>query len=95
MKKPTPPDLQTLIINELKANRSDLPRLSKLSGVPYRWIRAVASGQISAPNFRRTVKIARFLGIRVMWEPCQHFNRFEDPGEFVPTVRVSSPRDGS
>src|SRR6266853_2071510 len=93
MRKPKPPsrDLQTLILNELKQNRREMHRLSKLSGIPYRWLRAVAGGHIRSPNFSRMVRVATFVGIRVIWEPCQHFNKFQDPGEFIPS---QIPRDG-
>src|SRR6266853_596008 len=68
MRKPKPPsrDLQTLILNELKQNRREMHRLSKLSGIPYRWPRAVAGGHIRSPNFSRLVRVATFVGIRVI-----------------------------
>ena len=68
-------DIQTLVLKELNANRKQFTRLAELSKVSYRYIHAVASGQIKDPAFRKLVHLAGFLGIRVTHETCNHFNK--------------------
>ena len=90
-----PRDIQTLVVQELKANDGEISRLSRLSGISYRYLNAVKTGQIKNPSFRNMVKVAAYLGIRVIWEPCPHFNRFDTPKfeEYVP-LGVRPPAEG-
>lgn len=85
MPTPRPPtgdnlknDIQTLVLKELNKSREHFVRLADLSGFSYRYIHAVASGQIKDPAFNKLVHLASFLGIRVTHEPCNHFNKRED-----------------
>jgi transcriptional regulator with XRE-family HTH domain len=93
---PEPRDIQTMVVGELNANKGELARLARLSGISYRYIGAIANGQIKNPSFRNLVKIAAYLGVRVIWEPCAHFNRFDEPKfeEYVPLGLRHPPEGG-
>lgn len=63
---------------ELRANRGDWPRLSKLTGgkISYRWLIAFAAGTIREPSFTRLVSLASYLGFRIEVLPGKHFAKF-------------------
>jgi len=67
-----PADIQQLVLNELKktVKERQLMRLSRLSKMSYRYLLAVAHGDIADPSFRKLTHLASFLGIRVTHEIC-------------------------
>lgn len=61
---------------DLRKNRPALLRLSRISGLPHRWITAFMEGAIREPSFSRISALGEYLGIRVVTKPGKHFNDF-------------------
>jgi hypothetical protein len=61
---------------DLRKRRASLLRLSRISGLPHRWIVAFTDGQIREPSFPRVVELARYLGLRITVRPGAHFDKF-------------------
>lgn len=68
-------DAQDVVIGKLLLNRGRISEISRRSKISYRYILAVIRGDIKEPSFRRLVRLAGFLGIRVTYESCEHFTR--------------------
>lgn len=62
---------------DLRKNKLALLRLSRISGLPHRWLVAFTDGQIREPSFPRVCELGRYIGVVIRAHEGSHFNKFK------------------
>lgn len=75
-KKVKQPDEVEMLRSDLIAQSGQWRRLSKLSGIPHRWLVAFAGSEIKTPSFDRVKLLGKYLGWKISLVQGPHFNKF-------------------